>query len=113
MRLPFSFTPFIVTSLTRRRPAGTTRDFAVLKRLFSHLKVDLVELAQLEREAKAQDDLENRVELDHFAFERSFDEGHVLSRALKLFEERTGRSAFRVQQECVLLTLSLALSSTS
>ncbi|GAA5896779.1 hypothetical protein JCM8208_007086 [Rhodotorula glutinis] len=84
-------------------PGRTTRDFAVLKRLFSHLKVDLVELAQLEREAKAQDDLENRVELDHFAFERSFDEGHVLSRALKLFEERTGRSAFRVQQEYRLI----------
>ncbi|GAA5935812.1 hypothetical protein JCM3775_007336 [Rhodotorula graminis] len=84
-------------------PGRTTRDFAVLKRLLSHLKVDLVELAQLEREAKAQDDLENRVELDHFAFERSFDEGHVLRRALKLFEERTGRSAFQVQQEYRLI----------
>ncbi|GAA5843541.1 hypothetical protein JCM9279_000787 [Rhodotorula babjevae] len=80
-------------------PGRTSRDFAVLKRLFSHLKVDLVELAKLEREAKAHDDLENRVEFERFAFERSFDESHVLRRALKLFEERTGRSAFRVQQE--------------
>ncbi|BGP40571.1 hypothetical protein JCM10449v2_004533 [Rhodotorula kratochvilovae] len=79
----------------------TIRDFTVLKRLFAHLQVDFGELAKLENEANAQDDAENQHDFDHFAFERSLAEDHVVRRALGVFEERTGRTAYRVQQECV------------
>lgn len=97
----FSFTVVCSYRTQAQRP-GTVRDFSVLKRLFSHLQVDLVELAQLEREAKKQDEAENRVDLGNFPFERSLTEDNVLRRALKIFEEKTGRTAYRVQQECVV-----------
>lgn len=40
-----------------------------------------------------------------FSFERFLPRDHVLLRAFRIFEERTGRSPFQVQRECVTVLL--------